>query len=161
MGYQQHNYEDEWGEPEPEKNETNWALWAGIGAGVLFLIGLCLVGGYFLVQQFQQRTTPPPTLVVPTSAVPTAIVEPTDPPLAPTATLQEPATAVPLTPDATNPATPPAVVIGDAPQSELPEAAAVDAAPENSAGRPFLVGAGILIGILLIGTAVFISRKRN
>ena len=32
---------------------------------------------------------------------------------------------------------------------------------ENDAGRPFLIGAGILIGILLIGTAVLIGQKRR
>jgi hypothetical protein len=34
-------------------------------------------------------------------------------------------------------------------------------ATENESGRPFLIGAGILIGILLMGTAVFLSRNRT
>lgn len=56
--------------------------------------------------------------------------------------------------------TPPsAAIIGseaDAPLVDTPAAAA-----ENPAGRPFLIGAGILIGLLLIGTAVFLGRKRT
>ena len=105
MNYQEHDFEDEWGEEvEPEKN---WMLWLGISALVLFLIGLCLVGGYFLWQQFQRRTAPPPVLaiptvpgVVPTVPIATDVVEPTDLPLAPTATLPlpDPATAVPIVP---------------------------------------------------------------
>ncbi len=123
MGKQQHNFEDEWGEPEEEK--TNWALWAGVGALVLFLIGLCLVGGFFLVQQFQQRTAPQPTLVVPTSVVATEIIVPTDIPLAPTATLQE---AVQAT------AVPPA--IGNVDAHQLPSLPAIDGNLSEWAGVP-------------------------
>jgi hypothetical protein len=101
MGYQQHEFE----EPEQPK-EKRWLVWLGVGAIVLFLVGICIVGASFLFRQFESRTAPPPTLVVPTSSVATAVPEPTDPPLAPTATVQqdepgpEPATAVPLEPGA-------------------------------------------------------------
>jgi len=49
----------------------------------------------------------------------------------------------------------PATIITDAVAEVTPSAAG------NGAGRPFLIGAGILIGILLIGTAVLISRYRT
>lgn len=97
MGYQQHEFE----EPEQPK-EKPWLVWLGVGAVILFLIGVCIVGASFLFRQFEARTAPPATLVVPTSSVATAVPEPTDPSLAPTATLpqEEPepesATAVPL-----------------------------------------------------------------
>ncbi|MCP4424167.1 MAG: hypothetical protein GY803_06725, partial [Chloroflexi bacterium] len=92
MGYQ---YDDEQG---GQSSGTNWILWAAIGALVLFLIGACLVGGFLLAQQFQRRTVPPTPLIVPTSPMVTDVVEPTDFPLAPTATLRQPgeATAVPV-----------------------------------------------------------------
>ncbi|WP_420641380.1 LysM peptidoglycan-binding domain-containing protein [Candidatus Leptofilum sp.] len=72
-------------------------------------------------------------------------------------------TAMPVsTPtEASNPPTQPAVVIGDAPGSATPESPSSESPNENGAGRPFLIGAGILIGILLLGTAVFLSRKQN
>jgi hypothetical protein len=56
--------------------------------------------------------------------------------------------------------TQPAAIIGN---GETPETLIVvtPTTNENEAGRPFFIGAGILIGILLIGTAVLISRKRT
>lgn len=58
--------------------------------------------------------------------------------------------------------TQPATIIGNGTGNETPEALieVTPAANENEAGRPFFIGAGILIGILLIGTAVLIGRKR-
>ncbi|GJM41903.1 MAG: hypothetical protein DHS20C20_21850 [Ardenticatenaceae bacterium] len=70
------------------------------------------------------------------------------------------ATAVaPLT-ESTNTPTEPAAIIGDAPESATLNAPAADLPAARSSGRPFLIGAGILIGILLVGTAVFIVRRR-
>ncbi len=64
------------------------------------------------------------------------------------------------------PPTQPVNLIGS--DSEVPTTIVSDAGGEvtptatgNEAGRPFLIGAGILIGILLIGTAVLISRHRT
>ena len=54
-------------------------------------------------------------------------------------------------------------IVGSAQAEATPETLIeTDPVPDSgSAGRPFLIGAGILIGILLIGTAVFLSRQRN
>lgn len=69
-------------------------------------------------------------------------------------------TAVPTPVEPINPPTQPASVIGDSVESD-PVATPVVAPPEEtSARRPFLIGAGVLIGILLMGTAVFIVRRR-
>lgn len=57
------------------------------------------------------------------------------------------------------PTTQPASVIGSEPGSEAPETLVEPTLPANG-GRPFLIGAGILIGILLIGAAVFLGRQR-
>jgi hypothetical protein len=59
--------------------------------------------------------------------------------------------------------TQPAISIGDGQGEAAPDALATAAAraAEPEARRPFLIGAGILIGLLLMGTAVFLSRKRN
>lgn len=55
--------------------------------------------------------------------------------------------------------TQPASIIGSEANAPLVD---TPADPSNSqAGRPFFIGAGILIGILLVGTAVFIGRKRT
>jgi len=61
------------------------------------------------------------------------------------------------------PPTQPASIIGNGAGHETPETviAVTPTVNENNAGRPFLIGAGILIGILLIGTAVLISRHRT
>ena len=97
MNYQQHDFDDGPGE---QTAGTNWVLWLGIGALLLFLIGLCLVGGFLLAQQFLRRTTPLTPLIIPTSPLATDVVPPTVLPLAPTATLRSPeeATAVPIGP---------------------------------------------------------------
>jgi hypothetical protein len=60
------------------------------------------------------------------------------------------------------PPTQPAAIIGGSNGNGTPETliVATPTAMENDAGRPFFIGAGILIGILLIGTAVLIGRKR-
>jgi hypothetical protein len=61
------------------------------------------------------------------------------------------------------PPTRPAAIIGNATGHETPEAL-IEAPPatgENEVARPFFIGAGILIGLLLIGTAVLIGRKRT
>lgn len=94
MGYQQDDFADGGGEP---KSGINWPLWLGIGALILFLIGVCLIGVFLLTSQFMQRTAPPTPLTMPTSPLATAVTEPTDIPLAPTATLRSSgeATAVP------------------------------------------------------------------
>ncbi|MBK8903732.1 MAG: LysM peptidoglycan-binding domain-containing protein [Anaerolineaceae bacterium] len=55
--------------------------------------------------------------------------------------------------------TPPAAIIGSEAAAPLVEDPAES--PNSRARRPFFIGAGILIGLLLIGTAVFISRKRT
>ncbi len=92
MGYQQDDFEDE------RPSTINWPLWLGIGALVLFLIGLCLLGAFLLTNQFLQRTAPPTPLTMPTAPRATAVTDPTDIPLAPTATLRanSEATAVPI-----------------------------------------------------------------
>ena len=54
--------------------------------------------------------------------------------------------------------TQPVAVIGSAATPEAVEALPTE---ESGAGRPFLIGAGILIGLLLMGTAVFLSRRQN
>ncbi len=61
------------------------------------------------------------------------------------------------------PPTQPAAIIGGDAGNETPEALILVTPPahENDIGRPFFIGAGILIGILLIGTAVLLSRKRT
>ena len=55
-------------------------------------------------------------------------------------------------------ATPPAALIGS--ESAVPLADAPVPPESNRAARPFLIGAGILIGLLLVGAALFISRHR-
>jgi hypothetical protein len=55
-------------------------------------------------------------------------------------------------------ATPPAALIGS--ESAVPLADAPVSPETNRAVRPFLIGTGLLIGILLVGAAVFISRHR-
>lgn len=52
--------------------------------------------------------------------------------------------------------TQPVAVVGSAATPEPAEAAPAN---EPGAGRPFLIGAGILIGLLLVGTAVFLRRR--
>ncbi len=97
MNYQQHDFDEG---HEEQTTGINRTLWLGIGALLLFLIGLCLVGGFLLAQQFLRRTTPLTPLIIPTSPLATAVVPPTVLPLAPTATLRSPeeATAVPIGP---------------------------------------------------------------
>ncbi|WP_420629475.1 LysM peptidoglycan-binding domain-containing protein [Candidatus Leptofilum sp.] len=75
-----------------------------------------------------------------------------------TPALSDGETAVPHMPEPTNPPTHPAAVIGDVPESAT---LAADSPGEEGAARPFLIGAGILIGILLMGTVVFMSQKRG
>jgi hypothetical protein len=98
MAYQRPDLEDEWEGFEPEQPPRGrWILWLGAGAVILFLIGICLIGGYLLIQQFQSRTVTTTPLVMPTSPVtvaptPEGLVSPTatNRPLAPTATLGQP-----------------------------------------------------------------------
>jgi hypothetical protein len=71
------------------------------------------------------------------------------------------ATAVPTTPAQTDSPTQPAAIIGSGQGEATPEVLELSPLDESAAGRPFLIGAGILIGLLLMGTAVFLSRKRN
>lgn len=61
-------------------------------------------------------------------------------------------------PTAVPPTSAPAI-IGSQPAGNAPQASA--AVESNNERRPFLIGAGILFGLLLIGTAVFLSRKRT
>jgi hypothetical protein len=63
-----------------------------------------------------------------------------------------------LVPTAVQPPLVPTVIGSNAVDSL---AEATPPATETRSARPFLIGAGILIGILLMGTAVFISRKRT
>lgn len=65
-------------------------------------------------------------------------------------------TAVPITPEPAIEPTQPVAVVGSA---VTPEAVENAAAEETAARRPFLIGAGILIGLLLMGTAVFLRRR--
>ena len=55
----------------------------------------------------------------------------------------------------------PAATIGSANATVLPAQTAIPVEGENRAGRSFLIGAGILIGILLMGAAVFLARTRT
>lgn len=67
-------------------------------------------------------------------------------------------TPVPTAVDTAVSPTPPAAIIGSeaaAPLVDLPATTA-----DSGAARPFLIGAGIVIGLLLVGTAVFLGRKR-
>lgn len=69
-------------------------------------------------------------------------------------------TPVPTAVPPTQPANPiggdaSATIVSGAPVAVTPAAAG------NGEQRPFLIGAGILIGILLIGTAVFLGRNRT
>lgn len=105
MGLEHDDFEDEWGEFEEEAVEgSRWVLWLGVSVIILFLLGVCLVGGYLLVQQFQSRTDAPPPLVLPTPSAaatqPTAAPltpESTSFPVAPTATLAQSPTTAPTT----------------------------------------------------------------
>lgn len=54
---------------------------------------------------------------------------------------------------------PSAAIIGSEAAAPLADTPATTA--DSEAGRPFLIGAGILFGLLLIGTAVFLGRKRT
>lgn len=71
------------------------------------------------------------------------------------------ATAVLATPERADSPTQPATVIGIGQGEATPDASAASSPDEPATGRPFLIGAGILIGLLLMGTAVLLSRKRN
>ncbi len=53
----------------------------------------------------------------------------------------------------------PAAIIGSEAAVPLPDVPVPDT--NSRAGRPFFIGAGILIGLLLVGAAVFIGRKRT
>lgn len=108
MGYRRSNLEDEWEGLEPEQpKERNWVLWLAIAAVILMLAGICLLGGYLLLQQFQRRTEPSPPLQLPTSpaATPTreGVAPPETPSPAATPTLEETvvSTPLPLAPTAT------------------------------------------------------------
>lgn len=62
------------------------------------------------------------------------------------------------------PATQPPDLIGRDTPATMVSDVQVEVTPSalgNGAGRPFFIGAGILIGILLIGTAVLVGRKRT
>ncbi len=61
------------------------------------------------------------------------------------------------------PPTQPAAIIGNGKANETPEALLVATPTVNGsgAGRSVLIGAGIVIGILLIGTAVLLGRSRT
>jgi hypothetical protein len=94
MGNQQ-QYEETWEDMEPEEpQESRLIFWLSIVVILLILLGICLIGFYFLRQQFQSRTDPVPPLSLPTSPVATPIQAPTPTniPLAPTATLAQPET---------------------------------------------------------------------
>jgi len=107
MGYRKQDFEDEWANLEMEQPEgQKWMLWLGVAVVALFLVGFCLLGGYFLWQQFRTRTAVPPrpTLALPTSLVETAVPVTETPlpeetatlsPIAPTATLFVPPTSAP------------------------------------------------------------------
>lgn len=66
-----------------------------------------------------------------------------------------PPSAVPTTAVST---TQPPTMIGSAPRPDMPEGGLNSA--EAQSKRPFLIGTAILIGILLVGAAVFISRRQ-
>lgn len=68
-------------------------------------------------------------------------------------------TPVPTAPGTAVSPTPPAAIIGSEAVAPLVDEPAD--ANDSQAGRPFIIGAGILIGILLVGTAVFIGRRRT
>jgi hypothetical protein len=98
MGDQRPYHDDSWEDLEPEKRqEPRWIFWLSIVVILLIVVGLGLIGFYFLRQQFQIRTEPVPPLVVPTSpvATPTREPTPTNLPLAPTATLVPPGALTP------------------------------------------------------------------
>lgn len=71
-------------------------------------------------------------------------------------TSAEPSSGVPTPTAAAIEPTQPVAIIGSAATPEAVENLPVE---ETGAGRPFLIGAGILIGLLLMGTAVFLRRR--
>ncbi len=129
MGYQKQNFEDEWAGLEPEQPEgQKWMLWLGIGVVALFLIGICLLGSYFLWQQFQDRTAvpPQPTLIRPTSLAETAVPATHTP----EADIEATVTIAPIAPTATlfTPPTPtsPPVGAGNVDAAQLPAPPTID-----------------------------------
>lgn len=114
MGYQD-DLDDTWADlvPEQPDGRSRWPLVLAGGAALLMILCICLIGGYFVYQEF--LTTPPaPTVpAIPTSAVsggadaetggdgaPTASAEgeseagrPPTPPIAPTVTVRHTPTA--------------------------------------------------------------------
>lgn len=80
---------DVWAGREPQQPGTNqtW-LWAGIGCGMVLLVGICLIAVFAAFQMFTSRTT---STVPPTLSIPTAISSgstATSPVIAATATLR-------------------------------------------------------------------------
>lgn len=62
---------------------------------------------------------------------------------------------------AVSPTQSPAATIGSPNATVLPAQTVIPTENENNVGRPFLIGAGFLIGILLMGAAVFLARTRT
>ncbi|UCG25785.1 MAG: hypothetical protein JSW55_07290, partial [Chloroflexota bacterium] len=70
MGYQD-DLDDTWAEFEPVQSEDRprWPLFLAGGAALFMLLCICLIGSYFVYQEFL-ATPPTPTLpAIPTSAV--------------------------------------------------------------------------------------------
>lgn len=127
MGNQRPSLDEEWRGLEPvQPKQRSEFLWVGVALGIVVVSCLCLVGGYLLVGQFNQRADPslPPPPGVPTPLVvltETAVSSPTNPPAAsPTATPDITATspAAPTIPPPTSnveaaPALSPPTIDGD------------------------------------------------
>jgi hypothetical protein len=108
MGYQQHDFDNEWEglEPEQPQEERRWVWYAGIGMVLLFVAAICVGSIFVLTAQFRSRTTSEPGLNQPTPignvlevAEEATAVTDTPPPVAPTATLGAPAptnTSIPV-----------------------------------------------------------------
>ncbi len=88
----QRNMDEDWEglEPESPRSGSQVMLYAGIGIAILFGLMVCVVAGYFVWTQFQDRTdvAEAPTITVPTSAVVETAVSATETvAIAPTSTL--------------------------------------------------------------------------
>jgi hypothetical protein len=80
MGFQPHDFDEEWRglEPEQPEQQQRSGVWIGVVVAVFF-VGVCLVGAFLLVRQFLDRTGDGGgPVAVPTSPVEEEIVEEED-----------------------------------------------------------------------------------
>jgi hypothetical protein len=93
------NYDER--EESQQPRSLGWILWLGVAALALCLLTVCVIGGFFFVQRFENQVEPAaPPLVMP--ALPTVSADPTESSLAPTVTVGQPAVNVPAPAAASN-----------------------------------------------------------